>query len=92
MIEPSDYERAGWSETTWQYVEDLEALLARYFERNEIHIAEALEISDEIGELIQKQHINEVQRVQGTIEQKHGAGSIILALRALAGAYRRLKE
>jgi hypothetical protein len=91
MIEPSDMERAEWPDTTRQYVEDLEALLTRRFGRGEVHISEALEISDNLGHLIQAEQIDVVHRVQEEVEQVHGVGSIILALRALAGAYRRLK-
>lgn len=55
--------------------------------RSEIHIQEALKISDRLGSLL----FCDTQKTQEIIEQEYGKRSLVLALRALAGAYRRLK-
>ncbi len=59
------------------------------FERCEIHITEALAMSDTLGELIKTPGLNDLAFIQAELDRLHGDGSTFLALRALAGAYRR---
>lgn len=60
------------------------------FERCEIHIAEALAMSDDLGKLIKTPGSNDLASIQAELDRLYGDGSIFLALRALAGAYRRV--
>jgi len=65
----------------------------------EVHQKTALEISDEIGEEFKKLGVAwdrtdiwlHYQQIVARIEQKYGAGSVMLALRALAGWVHREK-
>ena len=59
--------------------------------RWEVNHEEALQISNEIGEYFAKGN-SDYDAIQLEIENKHGKGSVMLALRCLAGWVNRAKE
>ena len=61
--------------------------MTKRFKVMEVHTKTALQISDEIGPEFAKGNSN-YRQIQLAIEKKYGYGSVMLALRALAGAYR----
>jgi hypothetical protein len=59
--------------------------------RMEIHLQEAIEISDEIGVEFHKSN-GDYAAIQRMIERKHGEGAIMLSLRTMVGKWHRTQK
>jgi hypothetical protein len=61
-------------------------------ERMEVHIKNAVAISDKAGEMFSSDPKLPVAEIVRRIEEEEGTGAILLALREMVGAYNRQKK
>ena len=57
---------------------------------HEVHVKDALEICDAFSDMFKNCNTYGYDTMQEKVEEKYGRGAVVLALRALGGAFRRM--